>query len=162
MFLVNLPGLIGVVLSGIVGYSVGGYVEARAPQLDALGMQAGAPFLGLYGLTVDRCEAPGLFASYRANVQNVFAAESAAGLRSYGKPVVPGRRMAVFFLPVAMAPIPWFLLSLADVALRLDDNGALTRAEWFEFVEVPVASLGLWATYALATQWLRLRTSLST
>jgi len=70
--------------------------------------------------------------------------------------------MAVFLLPVAFAPVPLFLISLADAAVRLNGNRALTRAEWFEFVEMPVATIGLWASYAMATQRLRRRTSPAT
>lgn len=159
MFLVNLRGVIGVVLAVVAGFQVDAFVGARAPQFETVGIHAGALLLGLYGLTVDRCEVKGLWASYRANVQNVIAAASEAGLGTYDKAVVPGRRMAVFLLPVAVAPVPGFLLSMADAAVRLNGHAALTRAEWFEFVEMPVATIGLWASYALATQRLRLRTS---
>ena len=162
MFLVNLRGVIGVVLAVVAGFQVDAFVGARAPQLETVGIHAGALLLGLYGLTVDRCEVPGLWASYRANVSNVFAAASEAGLGTYDKPVVPGRRMAVFLFPVAVAPALGFLLSMADAAVRWNGHGAVTRAEWFEFVEMPVATIGLWAAYALATQRLRLRTNPAT
>jgi hypothetical protein len=162
MFFVNLRGIVGVVLAVLVGHQVDGFVAARAPQFETVGIHAGALFLGLYGLTVDRCEVRGLWASYRANVRNVFAAVSEMGLGKYDRKVVPGRRMAMFLLPVAVAPVPVLLLSAVDAAVRLNGRGAITRGEWFEFVEMPVATLGLWASYALATQWLRLRTNPAT
>jgi len=159
MFLVNRPGLIGVVLAVILGFQVEGLIDAKRPGLETVALNAGALFLGLYGLTLDRCEVRGFLTSYWANVQNLFAATSEAGWGTYDKAVVPGRRMAVFFLPVAATPLLMPFLGLLDVALRLNRNGALTRAERFEFVELPLAVVGIWICYAFATQSLRLRTN---
>jgi hypothetical protein len=83
------------------------------------------------------------------------------GMGTYDKPVVPGRRLAIFFLPLALVPLLMFPLGLGDVALRLKSKGTLSRWERFEFVEVPLASIGLWATYAIATSGLRRRTKAS-
>ena len=162
MYLSNRAGLIGVVLAVILGFQVDAHVPANRPGLETLGISVGALFLGLYGLTYDRCEVRGFLASYRANFQNVIAATAEAGWGTYDKEVVPGRRMAMFIFPVAFAPIPMFLLDLLDVAIRMNTHGTLTRAERFEFLEVPVAFLGIWWAHALATRSLRLRVNPST
>jgi hypothetical protein len=157
MYLSNRAGLLGVVLAVILGFQVDAHVPANRPGLETLGISVGALFLGLYGLTYDRCEVRGFLASYRANFQNVIAATAEAGWGTYDKEVVPGRRMAMFIFPVAFAPIPMFLLDLLDVAIRMNTHGTLTRAERFEFLEVPVACLGIWACHVFATRSLRRR-----
>jgi hypothetical protein len=65
----------------------------------------------------------------------------------------------VFILPVAFVPLVVVPLFLLDVAIRLNTNGTLTRAERFEFLELPLAVVGIWACYAFATQSLRHRTN---
>ena len=93
MYFLNRPGLIGIVLVVVLGHRLYAVLPARTPGLEELVMNAGALFLGLYALTVDRCEVPGLLPSYRANLQNFFAAMAEGGMGTYDKPVVPGRRL---------------------------------------------------------------------
>jgi hypothetical protein len=158
MYVSNRFGLLGVVLAVILGFQVDAHVRADAPGLGNLGIYAGALFLGLYGLTVDRCEVHGFLASYWANIQNVFAAMAEDGWGTSDREVVPGRRVALFVFPVAFAPVPLLPLSLLDAFIHLKANGTLTRAERFEFLELPVACLGVWACYIYATRSLRRRT----
>ena len=129
------------------------------PELaDDIAIHAGALFLGLFALTVDRCEVPGLLPSYRANLQNLFAAVAESGMGTYDKPVVPGRRIAFFILPIVVTPWILLLLGLGHAAYELGTKGTLSRLDRFRDLEMPIVSVAVWACYAVITQSLRLRT----
>jgi hypothetical protein len=158
MHFTTRSGVIGVVLAVCLGVWLDSVLPAGKPGMEDLAIHAGALFLGLYALTVDRCEVPGLLPSYRANLQNFFAAVSETGMGTYDKPVVPGRRLSFFVLPIVI--IPWILLliGVGHAGYALGTTGTLSRLDRFRDLELPLASIAIWSCYALATQSLRLRT----
>jgi hypothetical protein len=157
MYFLNTPGLIGIVLVVVLGHWLYAVVPARMPGREELVINAGALFLGLYALTVDRCEVPGLLPSYRANLQNFFAAMAESGMGTYDKTVVPGRRLSFFFLPLVVAPLITLLFGLGTVAYDLGMAGTLSSLDRFRNLELPLAGTAIWACNALATRSLRLR-----
>ena len=70
MLISNRPGFVGVVLAVALGFALDSLLPVDVPGFSALPIHLAGDFLGLYALTVDRCEVPGLFASYKANLQN--------------------------------------------------------------------------------------------
>jgi len=162
MYFLNTPGLIGIVLVVVLGHWLYAVLPPRMPGLEELVINAGALFLGVYALTVDRCEVPGVLRSYRANLQNFFAAMAESGMGTYDKPVVPGRRLSFFFLPLVVAPLITLLFGLGTVAYDLGTAGTVSRLDRFRNLELPLAGAALWACYALATRSLRLRVRPST
>jgi hypothetical protein len=157
MVIANRPGGIGVVLATAFGFWMEDVLPAGLPGRESLSMNLGALFLGVYALTVDRCEVPGLLASYKANVKNLFALAAESGLGTYHTKPVPGRRLSFFVLPVVIAPVIVFLLSFADVVRVQVENGRLTPKEIDDFFSVPGACLIAWWAYALVTERLGLR-----
>jgi hypothetical protein len=156
MLISNTAGVVGVVLAVLLGYRLDAALP-RTPGMEDLGICASALFLGAYGLTFDRCEVPGLLGSYRANLQNFFAAASEAGLGTYGKSLVPGRRMAFFFLPVFLAPLLPLAIGLCGVAYELVGHGTISPLDRFRYFDVPVSCVGVWIAYAWTTRGLRMR-----
>jgi hypothetical protein len=157
MYFTNRYGVIGVVLAVALGLWMDSVLPAGMPARDDLPIHAGALFLGLYALTVDRCEVPGLLASYRANLQNLFAEVAESGMGTYDKPVVPGRRLSFFILPIVVTPWILLLIGLGHAAYELWTAGSLSRLDRLRDLELPVASVLAWTCYALVTQPLRLR-----
>ena len=158
----NRPGFIGVVLAVGSGLWLDSVLPAGLAAREELAMDLGALVLGLYALTVDRCEVPGLWASYKANLQNLFALAAESGLGTYDKEPVPGRRLCFFILPVVIAPVLTFALSFADVVRLQVQNGRLTPSEVDRFFSIPGACLIAWWAYALVTERLGLRRRLGT
>ena len=162
MVIANRPGSIGVALATVFGFWMESIVPDGNPRLEELPIHLGALFLGVYALTVDRCEVPGLLASYRANLQNLFALAAESGLGTYDREPVPGRRLSFFILPVVLAPPIAFVLAFADVALAQARKGMVTAVEIDRFFSVPGACLLAWWAYALVTERLGLRRRLGT
>ncbi len=155
-------GVLGVVLAVVLGLGLEAVLPVRAPGLEDLSIHAGALFLGLYALSVDRCEVPGFLASYRANLRNIFAAAAESGMGTYDRPVVPGPRLAFFVLPVVVTPFIPLLIGGAAVAYELATTGTVSRIDRFRHLELPLAGIAIWSAYAWATRSLRLRTRAST
>jgi hypothetical protein len=160
MVISNTPGLLGVALAVVFGMWLDSLLPVPPPGLEDLAIHAGALFLGLFALTVDRCEVPGLLASYRANLQNVTAAVE--GMFGDKVAVVPGRRLTFFVIPLVLVPLIPLLVGLGVVAFELGTNGTLTRLDRFRHLDLPLAGIAIWACYALATRSLRLRVRPST
>ena len=157
MLISNRPGVIGVVLAVVLGLWLDGKVPKHVPGLEDLAIHAGALFLGLYALTVDRCEVPGLVASYRANLQNLFAAAAESGLGTYDKPVVPGRRLSFFVVPLVIVPLVSLLLGIVVIGFDVADDGKVAPLDFDRNFTLPAAGAAIWAGYALVTQRIRLR-----
>ena len=157
MMISNRPGVVGVVLAIALGFGLDAVLPQDVPGFDVLPIHLAGLFLGLYALTVDRCEVPGLFASYRANLQNFFATASEAGLGTYDKPIVPGRRLSWFILPIVVTPVITFLLGMADVALLLSKPRRILPSELDAHFTVPFLSFAVWAGYAVLTERTGLR-----
>lgn len=153
----NRPGGIGVALAVAFGLWLDSVLPPGLEVREELAMHGGALLLGLYALTVDRCEVPGLWASYKANLQNLFALAAESGLGTYDKEPVPGRRLSFFILPVVITPVLMFLLAFADVVRLQVQNGRLTPTEIDRFFSIPGACLLAWWAYALVTERLGLR-----
>jgi hypothetical protein len=153
----NRLGLIGVVLAVVLGLWLDGKVPKHVPGLEDLAIHVGALFLGLFALTVDRCEVPGLLASYRANLQNFFATAAASGLGTYDKPIVPGRRMAFFVLPLVVAPLILPLIGMIVIGFDVADDGKVSQLDFDRNFTLPMAGVAIWAGYAWATRGLRRR-----
>lgn len=150
MYLSNLPGIAGVALAVAAGYWLDGLVPRDArTQLCAL-------LLGLYGLTFDRCEVPGLIAAYRANVRDyVDALGIAFGEAPVG--VERTRRLCMFVIPVAFAPLLNLVFSLAVLGFTRWVKGSVSRADVHLMLALPLALIAVWAAYARVTARLRLR-----
>ena len=153
----NRLGVVGVVLAVLLGLWLDGKVPKHVPGLEDLAIHIGALFLGLYALTVDRCEVPGLLASYRANLRNLFATAAASGLGTYDKPVVPGRRLAFFVLPLVVAPLILPLIGMIAIGFDVADDGKVSPLDFDRNFTLPMAGVAIWAGYALVTQRLRRR-----
>jgi len=157
MLIANRPGSIGVALATAFGFWMESIVPHGNPVLEEAPIHLGALFLGIYALTVDRCEVPGLLASYKANLQNLFALAAESGLGTYDKAPVPGRRLSFFILPVVLATPIAFALGFADVVLAQASRGRVMPVEIDRFFSVPGACLLVWWAYALVTERLGLR-----
>jgi hypothetical protein len=157
MIITNRPGVIGVVLAVALGFALDAVLRAGPPGFSDLSIHLGGMFLGLYALSVDRCEVPGLLASYRANMQNFVATASASGLGRYDKPIVPGRRLSWFILPVVITPLITFPIGLVDAWLLFSRNGRLLPSELDGHVTIPFLGVVVWAAYAVATEKTGLR-----
>ena len=156
MYLSHLPGIAGVALAIGVGYGVRAILLRHHPGETDLAFHLALLVLGLYGLTFDRCEVPGLIASYRANVRDfVYALGIAFGEKPVG--VERTRRLCVFIIPVAFAPFLGVALSLFALAFDKWADGEVSRAELHRGVVLHLAVLVLWAGYARLTARLRLR-----
>ena len=163
MVISNRPGGIGAVLAVGFGFLVDALPVTAIPGLEDLGLHAGTLFLGLYALTVDRCEVPGFVASYRANLQNLFALAAASGLGTYDKPVVPGRRLSFVGVPLVVVPIVAFLICMADVARVMSEGGGkISPLDFDRFFTLPAAGFAVFAGYAYLTERIGLRRRLGT
>ena len=157
MLITNRPGVIGVVLAVAAGFGLDAVLPQDAPGFSALPIHLAALVLGLYALTVDRCEVPGLLASYRANLRNFFAAAAASGLGTYDTPIVPGRRLSWFIVPIVVMPAISFPIGLLDAWLLFSKNGRLLPSELDAHVTIPFLCVVVWIAYAVATEKTGLR-----
>ena len=156
MYLSNLPGVVGVALAIGAGYWLDNRVPRNVPGLESLAIHLSALLLGLYGLTLDRCEVPGLFASYRENVRGMV---DGLGIAFGESPVgvERTRRLCVFVIPVAFAPLLNMLLWQLGLVFTWGLEGSVTRAQVQNALTLPIVVVGVCAGYARATERLRLR-----
>ena len=148
-------------LATALGFGLSSVLAPRIPDADDVVIVLAALLLGLYALTVDRCEVPGLLASYRANLRNFLAiADGDLGAPSH-KPIVPGRRLCFFIVPVVVTPAIPFLIALGWLVYQGATGGRVSPHDSHRYVELPLAGVAVWLAYAWLTRSLRRRPSRS-
>lgn len=157
----NLRGLIGLTVSGVAGWSA--FETLREFGFGA-GFLSPIPCVMLlisfacciFGLTTDRCELPGLFASYAANWSQFFLEHF--GLTHDGRCTFhSGRRVAMFGLPLAAYPLLLLILSMCYWLFdSLDANPMASHPQHAAYWGLTLQSVVLGWLYAKATRWLRL------
>ena len=121
MLISNRPGFIGVVAAVASGFWMDPDLPPGLVGRDEMHIHLGALVLGLYALTVDRCEVPGLLASYKANVQNLFALAAFADIalaQARNGRVTQDEIDRFFFVPGACL-IAWWAYALLTERLGL-------------------------------------------
>jgi hypothetical protein len=139
------------------GFWLSSVLPPDTPAADDVAIALSALLLGLYALTVDRCEVPGLLRSYRANLQNLFAiAARDLGAQDH-RLIVPGRRLSFFMLPVVVTPAIPFLIGFGWLVYQGITGGPVAPLDGFRYVELPLVCVALWLAYAFLTRDLRRR-----
>jgi len=146
-----------VALATGLGFWLSSVLPADIPAADDVAIAVAALFLGLYALTVDRCEVPGLLRSYRANLQNLFAIAARELGAQDRKPIVPGRRLCFFILPVVVTPAIPFLIGFAWLVHQGITGRPVAPLDGFRYVELPLVCVAVWLAYAFLTRDLRRR-----
>lgn len=139
------------------GFWLSSVLPPDTPAPDDVAIALSALLLGLYALTVDRCEVPGLLRSYRANLQNLFAIAARDLGAKDREPIVPGRRLCVFILPVVVTPAIPFLIGFGWLVYQGITGAPVAPLDGFRYVELPLLCLAVWLTYAFLTRDLRRR-----